>query len=317
MTVPPVVRASEPDELLALVPYLLGFHPEDSLVVLALRDTRLVLTARLDLKATEMMHAERVGGLALDQGADRLVLVAYADDPDRVEDLIDLYVGLTDPVLGIDEAWRVADGRYWCVAPTCRCCEAVAFDPAITSTAAGAVVAGLQAAPSRAALFDAVAAPAGDELAAVEAAYEEVGAAVVGLADAARRERLVALVDGFLAAPRALTHVECAELSILVRFPEVRDVATTRVRRADARRHVDLWAQVARRSVDPFRVAAVSLTGLAAWVSGDGALLNVCIECGEECEPCFGLLGVLRDISDGCVPPQRWESLRAHLQGVA
>ncbi|PZQ43557.1 MAG: hypothetical protein DI570_29080, partial [Phenylobacterium zucineum] len=39
------------DDLIGLVPYLIGFHPEDSLVVMLLEDGRVLVTARVDLAA--------------------------------------------------------------------------------------------------------------------------------------------------------------------------------------------------------------------------------------------------------------------------
>ena len=42
-------RISGPAELLQAVPYLLGFHPADSLVLVGLHGGRLVVTARMDL----------------------------------------------------------------------------------------------------------------------------------------------------------------------------------------------------------------------------------------------------------------------------
>ncbi|MGH3329093.1 MAG: DUF4192 family protein, partial [Streptomycetales bacterium] len=46
-----VLRLSSPGELVEVVPYLLGFHPEDSVVLLALEEPRrrVGLTMRVDL----------------------------------------------------------------------------------------------------------------------------------------------------------------------------------------------------------------------------------------------------------------------------
>ena len=37
------------DDLIGLVPYLIGFHPEESLVVIVIEDGRVQVTARVDL----------------------------------------------------------------------------------------------------------------------------------------------------------------------------------------------------------------------------------------------------------------------------
>ncbi|MGB8198585.1 MAG: DUF4192 domain-containing protein, partial [Pseudonocardiaceae bacterium] len=43
------IRLSDPSELIAAVPHLVGFHPHDSVVLLALHGRRLGLTLRADL----------------------------------------------------------------------------------------------------------------------------------------------------------------------------------------------------------------------------------------------------------------------------
>lgn len=64
MNAPPTtrVRLSDPAELIAAVPHLLGFHPRDSLVVITLQGRRLGLTLRSDLAAegSEQQLAEQL-----------------------------------------------------------------------------------------------------------------------------------------------------------------------------------------------------------------------------------------------------------------
>ena len=50
------IKLTSPHELLAVVPYLLGFNPTNSIMVLCLRDRRLGLTQRLDLPRPENAH---------------------------------------------------------------------------------------------------------------------------------------------------------------------------------------------------------------------------------------------------------------------
>ena len=49
----PTLRVTGPAELLGAVPYLLGFHPEESLVVIGLDDTKVIVSARVDLADAE------------------------------------------------------------------------------------------------------------------------------------------------------------------------------------------------------------------------------------------------------------------------
>ena len=47
------IKLTSPHELLAVVPYLLGFHPTRSMVLLCLSNNKLGLTQRLDLPRPE------------------------------------------------------------------------------------------------------------------------------------------------------------------------------------------------------------------------------------------------------------------------
>ena len=51
------IKASTPGDLLGVVPYLLGFHPRESIVVVLLGDRQMVMTARMDLAALPIPSA--------------------------------------------------------------------------------------------------------------------------------------------------------------------------------------------------------------------------------------------------------------------
>ncbi len=83
---PTVIRVGEPRELLAYIPYSLGFVPTDSLVVVSLRGSRgrIGLVARADVDDLDREGSGAVLAAALADhlradGAHRVVLVLYAD----------------------------------------------------------------------------------------------------------------------------------------------------------------------------------------------------------------------------------------------
>ncbi|GIG38078.1 DUF4192 domain-containing protein [Cellulomonas pakistanensis] len=89
-----VLRLGHPRELLALLPYQLGFHPQDSVVLVALRapGRRVGLVARVDLPAVlgrdGPRELRRVAAHLAADGAAEVVAVVYEDeddprDPDR------------------------------------------------------------------------------------------------------------------------------------------------------------------------------------------------------------------------------------------
>ncbi|MDR3081803.1 MAG: DUF4192 domain-containing protein, partial [Streptomyces sp.] len=70
-----VPRISGPAELAQAIPYLLGFHPLDSLVVVGLARGRLVVTARIDLADAPVLAAETIAAMVRGGGEEFIVAV--------------------------------------------------------------------------------------------------------------------------------------------------------------------------------------------------------------------------------------------------
>lgn len=82
----PVLSVREPRDVVALVPYQLGFIPQDSLVLVSFRgragELGLVLRADLaDVVTGDPRRADEVAAYLETDGADRAVAVVYLDDP--------------------------------------------------------------------------------------------------------------------------------------------------------------------------------------------------------------------------------------------
>ena len=125
-----------PGDVVAILPYQLGYHPRDSAVVISLRGKRVGLVARTDLPPEE--HVDEVvstlmGPLVRD-GATSVIVVGYEDDPDASQPLLLALVEQLERA-GIDvvDVAVVRDGRRY--SPICSepCCppDGVALpDPA-------------------------------------------------------------------------------------------------------------------------------------------------------------------------------------------
>ena len=77
----PTLRASGPSEILQVIPYLLGFHPERSVVLVAMRGKTVVVSVRYDLAAPPEL-AEPFCHSASRAGATGALVVIYDDDID-------------------------------------------------------------------------------------------------------------------------------------------------------------------------------------------------------------------------------------------
>ncbi|MFD6692936.1 DUF4192 domain-containing protein [Micromonospora aurantiaca (nom. illeg.)] len=157
-TEPARLSVRSPADMVAAVPYLLGFHPADSVVVVAVRGRRVVFAARGDLPApgTDPGPAARhLAQVVARQDADAATVVGYGPAA-RVTGVVDaIGDALTAAGLVVLDALRVTEGRwfsYLCVEPSCCPPEGTPYDPAASQVSAAAVFAGQVALPDRAAL---------------------------------------------------------------------------------------------------------------------------------------------------------------------
>ena len=125
-----------PGDVVAILPYQLGYHPRDSVVVISLRGKRVGLVARADLPPEPFVGkvvASLVGPLVRD-GATSVIVVGYEDDPDTSQPLL---LALVDQLeqAGIDvvDVAVVRDGRRYspvCSEPCCPPAGVALPDPA-------------------------------------------------------------------------------------------------------------------------------------------------------------------------------------------
>lgn len=306
-TEPTVLRVSEPGDILGVIPYLLGFHPTDSLVATFVRDRQVQVTARIDLTATADLEGlvdqlELVGQRV---GTRSVVLVGYSDDPgvrELMRDLADLIP------LDLLDVLAVSGDRWWSVGCDGPCCppDGNPYDIAAHPLAATAVLAGISATSTRQDIADLTAGPADEDRDRLDALAETRAARADRLSQRRRRRRMRQLVSKVLAC-NGPTEVEAVELAVLARDVHVRDEAWALMTREHAERHVALWRRVVSVAVWPYEAAPLGMLAFAGWLDGNGALLNCCIERLEEVSPDYSLLRVLTDISDHAVAPSYFD----------
>lgn len=314
----PRLRVTQPADFLAVVPYLLGFHPVESVVAIFFDSGRVRLTARVDLPG-ESAAAELVDelrSLKHRAHARSAVLLVYTADQASGRQVLERLVAETGlkPV----EALLVTPDRWW--SALCRhrdgCCpsEGTPYDLSGHPLCAEAVLAGLSAVPDRTAVASMVSGPAPSECPALEELAAEAVLGLVGVERSWRKHRIQELVQAALTDPDVLSDAACAELAALCLDVTVRDVAWALMTREDAESHVTVWRRVLSRSIDDLASAPLGLVAMAAWISGNGALLNCSIARLEELDPTYGLLAICRDISWGAVHPSLWDQMAADMR---
>lgn len=309
------IKASDPEDLLALIPYLLGFHPTDSVVTVMTRSGRVILTARVDLPGLDHAAAlaRELESLAELHRAPEMVVVGYGGGEDARLVLDRLVVELPQSVLA--EALFV-DGVHW-FSLTCtkRCCPAEGRPYAVGAhrLAAEAVFAGMTVRGTRAELAELVVGPAAAELDRLDRAALDTLAGIAALS-ATQAGTLIESSVRSAVAGEPLDEEDLLRLAALSRQVLLRDRAWALITRESAADHRQLWADVVAVTPPSLAAAPLGLLGLAAWISGDGALQNCCVERLEQLDPSYSLGALLSDISARALPPSLWDQIQVELR---
>lgn len=306
---PPSLEISSPLDLLAAIPFLLGFHPSDSVVLAAVRDRHVHFVARHDLPGPLGTVASRCAEIARAEQVDGVLIIGYGPaEPAR--QAVELLAGeLRRAGVPVLQELRVTDGRFWSGDHP----DGAEFRPQDTTFAATAVYRGQVALPDRAALKDQVKSLGGTPRALMTAATTRAAtrlAAMLG-GDGRAVSRPVRLLRR---AGRAAVHEaerraragvlptddEVAWLGLLMMDSAVRDHACRRP--VAAPWQTVLWRDVVRR-VDPAHAAPPAcVLGYVSWQLGQGALARVAVDRAVEADPGCTMAPLLDQILDTGVP---------------
>ncbi|MGY1804456.1 DUF4192 domain-containing protein [Blastococcus sp. SYSU D00922] len=329
------VRLSDPGELAAAVPHLLGFRPAESLVLLSLTGEtghRLGLTLRVDLPPP--VHGRSVARelaravLTDDPAAVVAVIVSEAGDtadglPHR-QVAWDVVVSLAEHAVPVTQLLLVRDGRWWDYDCPAACCSPGAGTPlpdGVTQLEAAAVATGVVVERDRAALAGRITRPAGGARRAMaEACAQVAGECADAIAVAGWDEVAAWSWDAVLDAlarcrPGAPTEAarlsdrEVARLLWGLRDRAVRDRALELALGADAAAAEQLWTECTRRAPAPLDAAPATLLAVSCWLRGDGAMADIALTRALAGSPGYALAGLLADALRACVPPAQLREL--------
>ncbi len=303
----PTLRVSGPADLVEAVPFLLGFHPRESLVVIGLCGSKVVVTARIDLDDVTGSRSALGDTLrAIVRGGAREVVAIVIDDRAVPPDVgTDAAPGAALPwhALALEtgtEATRagatasdvllVSGGRWWsyrCSDPDCCPGHGRPLAAGTSAVSAAATFAGLVALPDRASVA-----------ALLEPAPAERRRGVQVRLERAERASVASIVDGdglrtqrsvkraLFAAARAadapgptspLSDDDVARFGVALHALVIRDPVWIAIDdgRLDGR---ELWRDLARRLPGSYAAAPLFLFGWASWRAGNGALAGMAAE---------------------------------------
>ena len=327
---PAQVRVGSPASLLAIIPHLLGFMPEASVVVIGLtppRD-RIRVTLRYDLPdPTDADLVTDIAGHAVgvisSQRLTAAIAVGYGPES--------LVTPVADAVrdaaqrAGIDlhDVLRVEGGRYWsyrCGDEACCPAAGVPFDrdrsfrsrPTWPLPGNRCWLAGPRWPPAsrRSAASPrnrCARPPAGPSSTPPGCSPRSAGppaSAPRGSMIAAEGLAAVGtMIARYRGGGRFTSDYEIARITVALRDLRVRDDAWARMDPAHSDAHRRLWIDVTRRAQPGHVAAPAALLAFVAWQSGDGALANVALDRAVADEPRYSMALLLRQVISAGAPP--------------
>ena len=317
--------ARTPLDLIALVPVVLGFHPEDSVVLLTFGPPGGAFHARVDLPPDRAGQHEVVDVLAAAvaaNGVRRAAALLYTDDLGAAQSQAELLTGrLLELGVEVIDVLRVDDGR-WHALPD----DGSAGTPYELEThpfTAERVFAGQVVHRDRAQLADSLVGTDEDDAVQVALAATRFADLVRTSAEAAAsapellraeatwlQRRLLRRVEHGSQARDAFGPGEAGRILVLASLVPTRDAAWATITRATSGAHVELWRELVRRSPRDLLPGACSLLAFAAWQHGDGALAWCALDRCLEVDPDYSMAQCVAEVLTRAVPPQVWRQIR-------
>ncbi|MGV9764958.1 DUF4192 domain-containing protein [Micromonospora tulbaghiae] len=326
MVAPRKLRLTSREDIVVAVPYLLGFHPQDSLVCVVLDNQRIRFVARLDLPQPPEVHrlsapAAQTAAMISRYGS-AAILVGYGP-ADRFEPAAEvLTTALLAAAVDVLEVLRVDEGRYWCLCGDTNCADGVAYNPAASKFPAEAVYLGIAPLPDRAALERLITPVTGPERDRMRAASDTAlrrltdmlsdGTSIAGEQPSPPehvvRSGIAAVRQAYESAARGetLSDDDVAWLAAVLMVPQVRDHAWIACDGSDEQRR--LWIDVTRRATQGTSAAPACLLAITAYLAGDGALANIAVDRSLRADPDYHLAQLLGHALQAGVPPHLWQA---------
>ena len=324
-----IVKISSPVDILGVVPHRIGFHPDESIVVICLHGARRRdgLVMRLDLAPIEHddVVARDLATKTAHVKATSAVLVCYTEqsgDADGLSrrHLIEALRGrLASHDIEVVEALLVQAGRWWsylCDVPACCPPEGTelpaSLTPAAAHYAAEVVADGGVVFTDRAELERSIRPPRNAVAEAVRAqAFDRAGPQVLATIQASGADALCAetidllksLVRRWVDGSRELTADEAALVILGLGIKAARDEAATLLLDTDRDVLLALLAALARHA--DFAAAAPICTVLAwvAYAHGHGALANVAVERALDSDPDYEMARLIEGAMGRMIEP--------------
>jgi hypothetical protein len=302
------IRLRQTEDFLSIVPYLLGYHPQTSIVTDESSRMSSLLRCVLPVDSSDTSRLADI----LTRDNIRMALVIGYGPGAVVTPAIDAVGKAIEKIdVEIIDMLRCQDNRYWSY--TCRnpdCCppEGTPYGMSDNPAAAEAVFAGLVVYPDREAFAESLSPATGPDRERVTVAtwtactrvrrmlgtpHDWYGECLKKVAEALELTR----------SGQDLDVDQVAWLGILLTAIINRDGATTLIGQYDDDVHIRLWATLTRRVEAAFAAAPAALLAFVAYRKGDGPLARIAVERSLTVDPNYQFALLTRSALEQGMPP--------------
>ena len=339
----PELVITGPDSIVASLPFIIGFTPSDSLVVMWLDAGCVRLTMRLDLPPDGAAHEPWIDAVMAHRRAHSEVIICVVPAAHRgvrdeigrlrgqglVASLLELLRGTE---CGVRDALLVVDNRWWsylCQEPEC-CPEAgTEVDPAVSDTiAARFALAGVARLTDRDAVLAICAAEEGRQAQMLPLVRDARRSLITRIAEAANparhldywRDEGIGLVREALLTPTPGDPRRDAEVLVWLCDTRVRDTVLWEVAHSadhDPHRAFDRAAELLRCAPAGVIAPIGTVTALLGWLIGDGVRAVAALERVHDEDPDYAFAELLRRSIAAGLPPAGWREMMTGLSREA
>jgi hypothetical protein len=303
-----------PDELIAAIPHLLGFKPQESIVLIPIRSD--LPTARIDLPTTP--RAQELAWSAIREGMSRYArpgaavgIVCFTTDRQRA-DLAGREFAERLDTIGIDTHLLLwADETRWADLATGG--MGLQTDVARERVATMTVLAGR---PQPAATRDSLAQSLVGDRQPVTALLAENRANITASTVHAEGRWAVSRVQQFQRDGVRLDDADVARLLVALEAIPIRDQVWLGMTRGNAVSYVALWTDMTKRAPDEVRTAPASLLAFGSWLSGDGVMAWCALDQVPDGTP-YALANLVAAAIESGMHPREWEAANARPASAA
>ena len=297
-----------PDELIAAIPHVLGFKPQESIVLIPIRSD--LPAARIGLPTAP--RAQELAWRAIREGMARYARPGAAvgtvcfTAARKQADLVGREFAERLDTIGIDTHLLLwADETRWADLVTGD--MGLQTDDARERVATMTVLAGRpQPASTRDSLAQSLVGdrdPVARLLTATRANTAESTVRTEG-------RWAVSRVQQFQRDGVRLDDVDTARLLVAIRAIPIRDQVWLGMNRGNAVSHVALWTDMTKRAPDEVRTAPASLLAFGSWLSGDGAMAWCALDQVPEGKP-YALANLVAAAIESGTHPREWEAAKS------